>query len=233
VEAGQITSLVGESGSGKSTVAAAIMGLLAQGCSAQGRIFFDGTDIRGRSERDLRRIRGSRISLITQNPGAYFNPVLSLGYQFEETLAVRAGIKDRRLRQETIFRTLGSVRLDHAKRLLKSYPHQASGGELQRLAIAMALALKPRVLIADEPTSSLDVVSESRIINLLAGLQKDLGLTIIFITHNLDLLNVMVSKVVVLRGGRIVEESDSRRLLDNPRQDYSRELVKAYRFMRV
>lgn len=222
---GEILGLVGESGCGKSTFAYSMLDLLAQDAVRKGEAIFNKQNIFTVSPQDLENLRANKIGLIFQEPASTFNPVLSIEYQFKEVLKNRLKIKEKQKIEKIIFESLNRVRLPDAERIIKSYPHQLSGGQLQRLAIAMAISLGPKILIADEPTSSLDVTIESQIINLFKDLKEQLNLTIIFITHNLDLVKVLCDRVVVLYQGRVREISDCKELFANPKDSYTKELL--------
>jgi peptide/nickel transport system ATP-binding protein len=220
VPAGQVVALVGESGSGKSTLARAIVGLVAP---ADGRVLIDGEDpagLSGARERALRR----RVQMVFQDPYASLNPRMTVGETIDEALAARGGL-DRRAREREVTRVLELVALDdrHAARL----PRELSGGQRQRVAIARALAVEPEVLIADEVTSALDVSVQGAILNLLAELRARLGLSILFITHNLALARYLGDAIAVMHLGRIVEVAPVDDLLGAPRHPYTRALLGA------
>jgi len=224
----EILGLVGESGSGKSTFTFAVLGLLPFDARLEGAILFEQSNLLLLSERQKQALRANKISVVFQEPASSFNPVLSIGYQFDEFLRshLPAGKAKRR---ELIVEALAKVHLPESERILKSYPHQLSGGQLQRIAIAMAIVLKPRLLIADEPTSSLDVTIESQIIHLFQELRKNLNLTIIFITHNFDLVRVLCDRVVVLCRGIVREISPTMTLLARPRDTYTQSLLNSFK----
>ena len=224
---GEILGVVGESGSGKSTLAYSILNLLPFDAKVSGEIIFKGKDMISSSNRELEKVRGNRISLIFQEPASTFNPVLSIGYQFNEVLKSKLNIKSQLMREQIIFDSFKKVRLDEAERILVSYPHQLSGGQLQRAAIAMAIAFGPSFLIADEPTSSLDVTIESQIIRLFKELKEDLNLTLMFITHNLDLVKFLCDKVAVIYKGQMREFKEREELFHNPQDSYTKDLLSA------
>lgn len=226
----EILGLVGESGSGKSTFALALLGLLGSDACVEGVAMFANSNILLLDEKQKQSLRANKISMVFQEPASSFNPVLTIGYQFDEFLRCRfAAPADKTKRQELIADSLAKVHLPETERILKSYPHQLSGGQLQRVAIAMAIALKPLLLIADEPTSSLDVTIESQIIHLFRELQKNLDLTIIFITHNLDLVRVLCDRVVVLSRGRVREVAATAALFLRPRHAYTKQLINSFK----
>jgi peptide/nickel transport system ATP-binding protein len=220
---GETVALVGESGSGKSISALALTRLAPRAAVyAGGRVFFEGAELLTLPEHELRRIRGSRISYIFQEPMTSFNPVFTIGWQIEEALKLhRKGID----RKAEVARLLDRVHLPG--RLMKAYPHQMSGGQLQRCMIAMALACSPGLLVADEPTTALDVTVQREILNLLAELSRDENLSVLMITHNLGIVSDLADRVCVMQNGRIVEEGATREILDCPQHEYTRQLMAA------
>ena len=222
---GEILGIVGESGCGKSTLALAILNLLPADTKSEGKIIFKARDIFRANEKESEILRGNQIGLIFQEPASTFNPVLTMNYQFQEILKSKLNINSKNERNEIIHDSLDKVRIPEAERILKSYPHQLSGGQLQRIAIAMAIALKPEVLVADEPTSSLDVTIESQIVHLFKELRDKLGLTIIFITHNLDLVKALCGRVVVLYQGEVREIKAREELFIHPEDNYTKSLL--------
>ncbi|MCM8823541.1 MAG: ABC transporter ATP-binding protein [Candidatus Omnitrophica bacterium] len=230
VEEGEILGIVGESGSGKSTLAYSILNLLPQETEIRGEIFFEGKNIFSLSPKELKILRGKTIAMIPQEPSASFNPVLSIGYQFQEFLR-EAGIKDKDKISYIIKDSFKRVMLEPGERIINSYPHQLSGGQIQRVMIAMAISVKPKLLIADEPTSSLDVTIESQIVNLILQLRKELDLSIIFITHNLGLIKVLADRVVVLYRGEVKEVNSKDYLFTSPKDDYTKLLLSVYHEM--
>ncbi|MFH1318634.1 MAG: ABC transporter ATP-binding protein [Candidatus Omnitrophota bacterium] len=229
VRKGEILGVVGESGSGKSTLAFSIINLLPQGSKKEGEILFKNQNIMSLSENQLEDLRGRQISLVFQYPGATFNPVLSIGYQFHEMLKEKGGIKSRANRRKIIADSFEKVRLSDCQRMINSYPHQLSGGQLQRVSIAMAISRNPDILIADEPTSSLDVTIESQIVNLFKELSDDYNITIIFITHNLDLVRVLCDRAVVLYQGKVREINSSKELFSSPKDSYTVDLIESFK----
>lgn len=229
IRKGEILGIVGESGCGKSTLALSILNLLPPDVKRDGEIFFKNRDICRANEKELEVLRGNQIGLIFQDPVSAFNPVLSINYQFQEILKNKLNIKNRKKRKEIIYYFLSKVRVPEVERILKSYPHQLSGGQLQRVAIAMAIALKPAVLIADEPTSSLDVTIESQIVYLFKELREELGLTVIFITHNLDLVKALCDQVVVLCRGEVREAKKKEQLFNSPEDSYTKSLLASFK----
>ena len=247
VKEGEILGIVGESGSGKSTLALSILNLLPPDSKSQGQIIFKEKNIFKAKEKESEILRGNKIGLIFQEPASTFNPVLSMRYQFQEILQSKlnpvrnvkdiicrnnisdgVNIKSKAEIEKIIFDCLEKARVRQPERILKSYPHQLSGGQLQRIAIAVAIALKPTLLIADEPTSSLDVTIESQIVHLFKELRDELKLTIIFITHNLDLVKALCDRVVVLYQGAVREIKTKDELFTNPEDDYTKSLLESF-----
>jgi ABC-type dipeptide/oligopeptide/nickel transport system ATPase component len=227
---GESVGLVGESGSGKSTIALAILRLIAphEGRITQGEILFEGKDILSLSEGDIRKIRGQDIGIIFQDPFSSLNPVIKIGAQIEEAIEVH--FKEKVSRQDLRERTLtalANVRLDEPERIYNSYPHQVSGGQRQRAMIAMAIANRPRLLIADEPTTALDVTVQKEILDLLSQLKKELGMAILLITHHLGIVPQTTSQLYVMQGGKIAESGATQKILRNPEHPYSQELLTA------
>ena len=224
---GEILGIVGESGSGKSTLAYSILNLLPPDAKISGEAVFNSKDMLSINDQELEKIRANRIGLIFQDPASTFNPVLSIGYQFHEILKSKLNMKNGSIRKQLIIDSFKRVRLYEAERIISSYPHQLSGGQLQRVAIAMAVSFKPSLLIADEPTSSLDVTIESQIIHLFKELKQDLNLTIMFITHNLDLIKFLCDRVAVIYKGRIREIKDKDSIFASPQDPYTKSLLSA------
>jgi len=228
IKEGEILGIVGESGSGKSTLALSILNLLPFNSKNQGEVIFNGKNIFKDCEKESEILRGNQIGLIFQEPASTFNPVLSISYQFNEILKSKLKIKNKEERKKIISDSLEKTRVRDKMRILKSYPHQLSGGQLQRVAIAIAIALKPTLLIADEPTSSLDVTIESQIVHLFRELRDKHKLTIIFITHNLDLVKALCDRVVVLYQGQVREIKTKEELFKNPEDKYTKSLLDSF-----
>ena len=220
---GETVALVGESGSGKSISALTLTKLAPRAARyAGGQVLFNGVDLLRLNDTELRRIRGSQISYIFQEPMVSFNPVFTIGWQISEALKLhRRGID----RSSEVARLLELVQLPH--RMEAAYPHQMSGGQLQRCMIAMALACSPELLVADEPTTALDVTVQREILNLLAELREKVGLSVLMITHNFGIVSDLARRVYVMQNGRLVEEGPTRRILDAPSHDYTRQLMAA------
>jgi peptide/nickel transport system ATP-binding protein len=227
VNAGEIVCLVGESGSGKSIIAQATMGLLPAALRATGgQVLLDREEVLAASEARLRELRCTRMSMIFQEPMTALNPVMTCGDQIDEVLAThtRASAVDRRSR---ILDIVGDVQLPEPERMIASYPHQLSGGQRQRIMIAMALVLNPRLLIADEPTTALDVTTQAQILALIRELQRRHGTGVLFITHDFGVVAEIADRVAVLRQGKVVEFGPARELLAHPRDEYTRMLIAA------
>ncbi len=222
---GETHALVGESGSGKSVTALSLMRLLPEPPAVyeSGRILFDGKDILSLDKKSLRAMRGKGIAYIFQEPSAALNPVFQIGFQIEEALRLhRHEIKD--FAAETA-RLLALVGIPDPAARMKSYPHQLSGGMQQRAMIAMALACQPRLLVADEPTTALDVTIQKQIMDLMADLKKRLDMTVLLITHNFGIVSGFADRVSVMFRGRIVESGETRQILESPQHPYTRSLI--------
>jgi peptide/nickel transport system ATP-binding protein len=225
---GETLAIVGESGCGKSVTALSIMRLLAEpaGRIAGGSIRFEGRDLATLDEGEMRRVRGREIAMIFQEPMTSLNPVLSIARQITETVRLHEGIDAQGARARALA-MLELVQIPEAKRRLDQYPHELSGGMRQRVMIAMALACDPKLLIADEPTTALDVTIQAQILDILRGLSVRAGMSTLLITHDLGVVAEMASRVVVMYAGRIVEEASVRRLLRAPRHPYTYGLLGA------
>ncbi len=225
VSAGETLCLVGESGSGKSVTALSVLRLVQRpGRISEGRILFDGTDLRAVAERDMQKIRGAQIALIFQEPMTALNPVFTIGNQIEETLRVH-GRATRRTARARAIELLDAVSIPDPQKRVGDYPHQLSGGLRQRALIAMSLACEPRVVIADEPTTALDVTIQAQILDLLRSLQERMGLALLLITHDLGVVAAMADRVAVMYAGRIVEEARVHDLFADPKHPYTRGLM--------
>ena len=226
VQAGETLAIVGESGCGKSLTALAIMGLLPARAvrAASGRIVFDGRDLLRTPERELCDLRGNRMAMIFQEPMSSLNPVLTVGWQVAETVRVHRGVSHAEAWRAAI-EALERVRLPDAARRAQQYPHQLSGGMRQRVMIAMALVCRPQLLIADEPTTALDVTIQAQILALLDELRQELGTAIVLITHDLGVVCETADRVVVLYAGRQAEQATVPQLFDSPSHPYTQGLL--------
>ena len=231
---GETLCIAGESGSGKSMTSLAIMGLLPQPAArlSDGSIRLDDLDLAKLTESRMRRIRGDRIAMIFQEPMTSLNPVLSIGRQIMEAIEVHTPLSRQEARQRAID-ALKSVRIPDAERRLSQYPHELSGGMRQRVMIAMALALKPDILIADEPTTALDVTVQGEVLELLRDLQRETGTSLILITHDMGVVAEMADRVIIMRDGRMVEQGKAIDIFASPQTDYTRELLAAVPRMRI
>ncbi|MBL8702208.1 MAG: ABC transporter ATP-binding protein [Alphaproteobacteria bacterium] len=224
---GEVLGIVGESGSGKSVMALSILQLLSHpGHVAAGEIWFEGENLLAKTEAEMRRIRGARISMIFQEPMTSLNPVFTIGDQIGETLREHQGL-DRRAAERKAIELLGMVEIASADRRVHDYPHQMSGGMRQRVMIAMALACQPRLLIADEPTTALDVTVQAQILDLLRGLQRELNMAVILITHDLGVIAEFVQRVIVFYAARTVEHGPVGSLFRAPLHPYTEGLLRS------
>ncbi len=226
VHESETLALVGESGSGKSLTALALMGLVPRPGRVSGAVHFGGQDLLALPEARMRQLRGRDIAMIFQEPMTSLNPVLTIGRQIAETLRLHEGLSARAARLRAI-ELLDLVRIADPGRQVDSHAHRLSGGMRQRVMIAMAIACNPRVLIADEPTTALDVTIQAQVLDLLDRLRRDLGMALILITHDLGVVGQWADRVVVMYAGRKVEEADPIGLLRRPLHPYSRGLLGA------
>ena len=225
MDRGEILGIVGESGSGKSVSSTAIPGLHGDNASVEGKIFFEGTELTSLDKKQLRQFRGKKIGYIFQEPGRSFDPLQNIGSVFEETLRnSNPEITGEECEAKTI-EFLKEVGLPNPEKRLKNFPHQFSGGQLQRISIALSLAQNCDLLIADEPTTALDVTIQAQIVGLLADLRKTRRLSIIFISHNIDLVASLCDRIIVMYGGLIMETGPSKEIIENPRHPYTKALL--------
>jgi oligopeptide/dipeptide ABC transporter ATP-binding protein len=225
LEAGGTLGIVGESGSGKSTLALTILRLLPPAARiTSGEILFEGEDLRTKSDVEMRRIRGQRIAMILQDPMASLNPLFTIGDQVAEPLRVHEGV-GRRGAWSRATDLLKAVRISAPESRVREYPHQMSGGMRQRIVGAIAISCSPRLLIADEPTTSLDLTIQAQYLNLLRDLQRQYELALIFITHNLGIVAKMCDQVAVMYAGRLVEWGPVTRIFDAPAHPYTQALL--------
>ncbi|WP_415184655.1 ABC transporter ATP-binding protein [Phaeovulum sp.] len=224
----QTLAIVGESGSGKSVSSLAVMGLLKHvgGQVLSGSIEFDGQDLRALSSEEMRRLRGNRIAMIFQEPMTSLDPVFTIGDQIAESLRLHRGLRGQAVRTEAA-RLLDLVRLPNAKDQLRRYPHQLSGGMRQRVMIAIAVACQPDLLIADEPTTALDVTIQAQILQIIRDMQAEFGTSVIFISHDMGVVSEMADQIVVMKSGEKVEDGTARDVILSPSADYTRQLMAA------
>ncbi len=225
LDAGQTLAVVGESGSGKSLTALAVMGLLADELTpAAGHILFDGKDLLTATDDELRQLRGPQIAMVFQEPMTSLNPVKTIGYQLTEGMRHHLGFSAKQAKARALD-LLEQVGISDAKRRLKQYPHHFSGGMRQRVMIAIALACKPRLILADEPTTALDVTIQAQILSLLSRLCSEQGVGLVLITHNLGIVARHARRVVVMYAGSVVEAADARQLYRAPKHPYTHGLL--------
>ncbi len=223
---GETLALVGESGSGKSVTALSVLRLLPRrvGCIVAGRILLDGADLVSLPEKSMRHVRGGAIGMVFQEPMTSLNPLLRVGEQVAEPLRIHRRLSRAEARTEAQ-KILRAVGLPEPERQARRYPHELSGGQRQRVMIAAALACRPRLLIADEPTTALDVTIQAQILDLLVSLQRELGMAMLFITHNLGIVAGLAHRLAVMYAGRIVEEGTVAAVFAHPRHPYTEGLL--------
>ena len=225
VDKGEVVCIVGESGCGKSVTSLSVMGLLTRGGSVkEGTILFDGQNLLSLTEKELDRIRGNQMTMIFQDPLTSLNPVFTVGNQMTESIRIHLGLSKEeagRRAQEL----LEKVGMPDAKTAMKKYPHTLSGGMRQRVMIAMALSCNPKLLIADEPTTALDVTIQAQIMELLRELQQEYGMSVILITHDIGLVAHMADRVIVMYAGQMIEEAPVKEIFRSPKHPYTRALL--------
>jgi len=227
VTAGDTVAIIGESGCGKSTLALSILRVLPESAMVLGgKILFEGEDLLTKSQKEMSRIRGKKIAMILQDPMMSLNPVFTIGTQIGETLRYHQGLRNQKL-SERIQELLLDVRIPEPETRMKQYPHEMSGGMRQRIVGAIALSCGPKLIMADEPTTNLDVTIQLQYLNLLKDLQKKTGVTLLFITHDLGIVAEMCQNVIVMYAGKIVERAPVSNIYDDPAHPYTVALLKA------
>lgn len=227
LQSGEVLGILGESGCGKSTLASAVIQLLASGGSLRsGSVLYEGQEILSQSNRQLEQIRGAEIAIVFQEASLALHPTMRVGEQVARVIGAHTSL-NRRARFDKARKVLSEVFISDIDRIFSSYPHQLSGGQRQRILIAQAIACNPRILIADEPTASLDTTTQAEILSLFAELQRRHGMAIILITHNPAILAGLADRILVLYAGRVVEEGPAKDLLGSPRHPYLRDLLRS------
>lgn len=227
VEQGNVLGLVGESGSGKSVTALAVLRLLGTAATVEGAIRFGGVGLLVLAPEAMRKLRGREIAMVFQEPMTALNPVMCVGEQIAEAIRVHHPEQSRRQVREAVLEAMDAVALPDPARRYRDYPHQFSGGQRQRILIAMAIANRPRLLIADEPTTALDVTVQQQILELLASLRERFGLTMLFISHDLAVVSQVADRVAVMRHGLLLEEAPREAIFRSPAHPYTKALLGA------
>ncbi|WP_064455670.1 ATP-binding cassette domain-containing protein [Streptomyces hygroscopicus] len=228
VAGGERLGLIGESGSGKSLTTLAVLGLLPEGMSATGSVVLAGTQILGAREKELTAVRGRDAAVVFQEPLTALDPLMRVGRQVAGPLARRTGLKGGTLRAATLD-ALAQVRLPDPERIARAFPHEISGGQRQRVALAAALACEPALLIADEPTTALDVSVQAEMLGLIDTLVREREMAVLFVSHDLAVVAKVTDRILVMKDGRAVEEGTVRDVVGAPRQEYTRNLVASAR----
>lgn len=226
VNESEILALVGGSGCGKTITGLTILRLQPpQATIAEGRIYWQGHNIFELSDSQMRAIRGKEISMVFQEPLTSLNPLFTIGFQVAEVLRLHTDVKDNE--RKRIIELLEKVGIDQAEKIIDDYPHQLSGGLRQRVMIAQAIAANPKLIIADEPTSNLDVTLQAQILELFKELKRSLNLSILLITHDLAVVSELADRVAIIHDGKIVEEGSPKDIIDNPKDSYTKKLIEA------
>ena len=224
---GEIITIVGESGSGKSTVLSSILGLLPNGGKIiSGDIIYNGESMLSKSLNQWRELRGTEITMISQDSGGTLNPIRKIGKQFVEYIQTHSKMSAKEA-EEKAKDMFSKVNLPDPEIIMKSYPHQLSGGMKQRVGIAMALTFHPKIILADEPTSALDVITQAQIVKEIMDLRKKFDTSIIMVTHNLGVAAYISDKIIVMQNGKIVDAGNKNEVIENPRSEYTKKLLEA------
>lgn len=226
LEEGEVFGVVGESGCGKSMTGLALMGMVPRPGQVQGNIRLEGRELIGLSEREWQQIRGAQIAMVMQDPFSSLNPVMSIGNQVAEAIWLHQDVSKKEAWDRAV-QWLGRVQLPQPEQIARSFPHQLSGGQRQRVVIAIAFACQPKVLVADEPTTALDVTLQAQVMQLLRDLQKEMNTSVVLISHDMGLIEDYSDRVGVFYAGRIVEQATAAALFENPRHPYTRALLDA------
>ncbi len=232
VEEGEILGIAGESGSGKSTLAHSILRLIKPpGEIVEGEIIFQGKDLTKLSEDEMREIRGRDISMVFQDPNTYLNPIMKVGLQVAEVYEAHQNAKIETVLDKVV-NLFKKVKITDPEKRIYSYPHELSGGMKQRALISMAVALKPKLIILDEPTSALDVTIQLEIVNLLKEMKEELNASMIFISHDLELLSEITDKLMIMYAGKVVEYGSTKEVFNNPKHPYTEALINSIKYIR-
>ena len=224
---GEIITIVGESGSGKSTVLSSILGLLPNGGKIiSGDIIYNEESMLNKSLNQWRELRGTEITMISQDSGGTLNPIRKIGKQFVEYIQTHSKISTKEA-EEKSKDMFSKVNLEEPEIIMKSYPHQLSGGMKQRVGIAMALTFRPKIILADEPTSALDVITQDQIVKEIMDLRKKFDTSIIMVTHNLGVAAYISDKIIVMQNGKIVDAGNKNEVIENPKSEYTKKLLEA------
>ena len=224
LEPGELLGMIGESGSGKSLSMLAIMGLLPDGANVSGSVLFNNEELLKRSDAEMSRFRGKHIGMVFQDPLASLNPLMTIGKQVAQPL-INHGIATRKVARQRATELCSLVGLSEPKRMVESYPHQLSGGQRQRVGLAIALACSPSLLIADEPTTALDVTVQQEVLQAIRALAQEQGTSLIFVSHDLPVVTSMVRRIVVLHEGEVVEDTSKHQLLNQPQHPHTQRIV--------
>lgn len=221
---GECLGILGESGSGKSMTTRAIMGLLDNQFEVRGEAYYEGNNLLSESEESLRRIRGKKVGMVLQNPMTCFDPVYRIDYQMKETFKAHLTQDDKNIQNKCID-ILNNMKIHNPEEVLRKYPHQLSGGMLQRIMIGLAMAMEPNLLIADEPTTALDAITQYAIINEFKRIKEETGTSMIFISHDLGAVSSLADRILVLNKGKIVDEGSFEHIINHAKDPYTRLLI--------